>query len=77
VEQILSVSRAWHGGSLDGGASNCQRPMSFLSTLPLLLEGFRKNTSLVEEIERSHGDWSQELKFLGQLRRFIPLLKAS
>jgi hypothetical protein len=38
--------------------SNCQQPVSFLSTLPLLLEGFRKNTSLVEvEIERSHGEW--------------------
>ena len=38
---------------------------SFRSTLPLLLEGFRKNTSLVEvKIQHSHGEWSQELKFL-------------
>jgi Ran GTPase-activating protein (RanGAP) involved in mRNA processing and transport len=51
----------------------------FQSTLPLLLEGFRKNTSLVEvaispyELE----EWSRELKFLGQRNRFTPLLKAS
>jgi hypothetical protein len=51
---------------------------SFRSTLPLLLEGFRKNTSLVEvKIQRSHGEWSQELRFLGQRNRFTSLLKAS
>jgi hypothetical protein len=33
--------------------------------------GLSKNTSLVEvEIERSHGEWSQKLKFLGQRNRF-------
>jgi hypothetical protein len=52
--------------------------MSFRSTLPLLLEGFRKNTSLVEvKIDYLHGEWSLELKFLGQRNRFTPLLKAS
>jgi Ran GTPase-activating protein (RanGAP) involved in mRNA processing and transport len=52
---------------------------TFESTLPLLLEGFRKNTSLVEvnidECEK--GQWSQETKYLGQRNRFTPLLKAS
>jgi hypothetical protein len=48
------------------------------STLPLLLEGFRKNTSVVEvESDYLHGKCSQELKFLGQRNRFTPLLKAS
>jgi Ran GTPase-activating protein (RanGAP) involved in mRNA processing and transport len=55
---------------------------SFQSTLPLLLKGFRKNTSLVKvTIDIAgfahRGDWSQELKFLGQRNRFTPLLKAS
>jgi Ran GTPase-activating protein (RanGAP) involved in mRNA processing and transport len=52
---------------------------SFQSTLPLLLEGFRKNTSLVKVTidECEPGEWSQELKFLGQRNRFTPLLKAS
>jgi Ran GTPase-activating protein (RanGAP) involved in mRNA processing and transport len=54
---------------------------SFQSTLPLLLEGFRKNTSLVEVNIDIGGcenmEWSQELKFLGQRNRFTPLLKAS
>jgi Ran GTPase-activating protein (RanGAP) involved in mRNA processing and transport len=48
------------------------------STILSLMEGFRKNTSLVE-VERGylHGEWSQELKFLGQRNQFTPLLKAS
>jgi Ran GTPase-activating protein (RanGAP) involved in mRNA processing and transport len=54
---------------------------NFQSTLPLLLEGFRKNTSLVKvQIEMAGcepGKWSQELRFLGQRNRFTPLLKAS
>jgi hypothetical protein len=57
---------------------------SFQSTLPLLLEGFRKNTSLVEVNHEiggcggcAYGEWSQELMFLGQRNRFTPLLKAS
>jgi Ran GTPase-activating protein (RanGAP) involved in mRNA processing and transport len=51
----------------------------FQSTLPLLLEGFRKNTSLVEVVITQYepGEWSRELKFLGQRNRFTPLLKAS
>jgi Ran GTPase-activating protein (RanGAP) involved in mRNA processing and transport len=48
----------------------------FQTTLPLLLEGFRENTSLVE-VGCAHGEWSEELKFLGQRNRFTPLLKAS
>jgi Ran GTPase-activating protein (RanGAP) involved in mRNA processing and transport len=54
---------------------------TFQSTLPLLLEGFRKNTSLVEvnidfdECER--GEWSRELMCLGLRNRFTPLLKSS
>jgi hypothetical protein len=56
--------------------------LSFQSTLPLLLEGFRKNTMLVKvTIDIAgfahRGEWSQELKFLGQRNRFTPLLKAS
>jgi Ran GTPase-activating protein (RanGAP) involved in mRNA processing and transport len=52
------------------------------STLPLLLEGFRKNISLVKVNLRYGGlqvnwDWYQELKFMGQQNRFTPLLKAS
>jgi Ran GTPase-activating protein (RanGAP) involved in mRNA processing and transport len=52
---------------------------AFESTLPLLTEGFRKNTSLVEvNIGRyEKGEWSQEMKYLGQRNRFAPLLKAS
>ena len=55
---------------------------TFLSTLSLLLEGFRKNTSLVEVNINNFGrcepgEWSQELKFLGQRNRFTSLLKAS
>jgi Leucine-rich repeat (LRR) protein len=55
---------------------------SFTSTLPLLLEGFRKNTSLVKvnigiAFSAHRGEWSQELRFLGQRNRFTPLLKAS
>jgi Ran GTPase-activating protein (RanGAP) involved in mRNA processing and transport len=56
----------------------------FQSTQLFLLEGFRKNTSLVEvnlvdviipiDID---GRGSQELMFLGQRNRFTPLLKAS
>jgi Ran GTPase-activating protein (RanGAP) involved in mRNA processing and transport len=51
----------------------------FQSTLPLLLDGFRKNTSLVEVAITNYepGEWSQELKFLGHRNRFTPLLKAS
>jgi Ran GTPase-activating protein (RanGAP) involved in mRNA processing and transport len=55
---------------------------SFQSTLPLLLQGFRMNTSLVKVniliIFALHwGGWSQELRFLGQRNRFTPLLKTS
>jgi Ran GTPase-activating protein (RanGAP) involved in mRNA processing and transport len=50
------------------------------STELLLMEGFRKNTSLVE-VERDSTDflreWSQELRLLGLRNRFTPLLKAS
>jgi hypothetical protein len=50
------------------------------STLPLLLEGFRKNTSLTEvDIYGLDApvDFLQEIKFLGHRNRFAPLLKAS
>jgi Ran GTPase-activating protein (RanGAP) involved in mRNA processing and transport len=62
---------------------------NFESILPLLLEGFRKNHSLVkvgikiagrvyEHVYAGDaGEWSQELKFLGRRNRFTPLLKAS
>jgi hypothetical protein len=55
---------------------------AFQSTLPLLLEGFRKNTSMVEVAISQYEYygpvvWSRELKFLGQRNRFTPLLKAS
>jgi Ran GTPase-activating protein (RanGAP) involved in mRNA processing and transport len=52
---------------------------TFASTLPLLMEGFRKNTSLadVNIVGFEPGDWSQEMKFLGQRNRFTPLLKTS
>jgi Ran GTPase-activating protein (RanGAP) involved in mRNA processing and transport len=48
------------------------------STELLLMEGFRKNTSLVKV--QSHfllREWSQELKFLGRRNQFTPLLKVS
>jgi hypothetical protein len=50
------------------------------TTLPLLLQGFRKNTSLVEVNMRESGapgDFIQEIKLLGHRNRFTPLLKAS
>jgi hypothetical protein len=50
------------------------------TTLPLLLEGFRKNTSLVEVNMRESGapvEFLQEIKCLGHRNRFTPLLKAS
>jgi hypothetical protein len=55
---------------------------NFQSTMLLLMEGFRKNTSLVEfNIEINdvayREEWSVELKFFGQRNRFTPLLKAS
>jgi Ran GTPase-activating protein (RanGAP) involved in mRNA processing and transport len=51
---------------------------SFQSTMPLLMEGFRKNTSLVVvEVHHSYGERSRELQFLGKRNRFTPLLKAS
>jgi Ran GTPase-activating protein (RanGAP) involved in mRNA processing and transport len=54
---------------------------SFLSNSPLLLEGFRKNISLVKvniDIATCENmELSQELTFLGQRNRFTPLLKAS
>jgi Ran GTPase-activating protein (RanGAP) involved in mRNA processing and transport len=51
----------------------------FQLTLPLLLEGFRKNTSLVKVaiFGCALGDWSEEIKFLGHRNRFTSLLKAS
>jgi Ran GTPase-activating protein (RanGAP) involved in mRNA processing and transport len=51
-----------------------------LTTLPFLLEGFRKNTSLVEVNifgSGALGDFSQEIKVLGHRNRFSPLLKDS
>jgi hypothetical protein len=47
---------------------------SFQSTLPLSLEGFRKNTSLVKAtIDNADfvlgREWSQKSKFLGQRNR--------
>jgi Ran GTPase-activating protein (RanGAP) involved in mRNA processing and transport len=55
---------------------------NFQSTLPLLMEGFRKNTSLVEvDIDEDcwcvPDDCLQEMNFLGYRNRFTPLLKAS
>jgi hypothetical protein len=49
------------------------------ATLPLLLEGFRKNTSLVKVTSSgcTRAEWTQEIKFLGQRNRFASLLKAS
>jgi Ran GTPase-activating protein (RanGAP) involved in mRNA processing and transport len=51
----------------------------FQSTLPLLLEGFRKNTSLVEvNIDGcERGEWRRELMCVGLRNRFTPLLKSS
>jgi Leucine-rich repeat (LRR) protein len=51
---------------------------SFQLTLPLLLEGFRNNTSLVKVATSgcALGEWSQEIKFLGHRNRFTSLLKA-
>jgi Ran GTPase-activating protein (RanGAP) involved in mRNA processing and transport len=51
----------------------------FQLTLPLLLEGFRKNTSLAKVAISGYalGEWSQEIKFLGHRNRFTSLLKAS
>jgi hypothetical protein len=52
----------------------------FQSTLPSLLEGFRKNTSLVKVNILGRGvpgEFLQEIKFLGQQNRFMPLMKAS
>jgi Ran GTPase-activating protein (RanGAP) involved in mRNA processing and transport len=49
------------------------------STMLLLMEGFRKNTSLVK-VESHYWwlrEWSKELRFLGQRNQFTPLLKAS
>jgi Ran GTPase-activating protein (RanGAP) involved in mRNA processing and transport len=50
---------------------------TFESVLPLLLEGFRKNCSLVKVVSSvcARGEWSQEIKFLGHRNRFTPLLK--
>jgi Ran GTPase-activating protein (RanGAP) involved in mRNA processing and transport len=50
------------------------------TTEPLLLEGFRKNTSLVKVTMNAcygHWDFLQEIKVLGHRNRFTPLLKAS
>jgi Ran GTPase-activating protein (RanGAP) involved in mRNA processing and transport len=51
------------------------------TTLSLLLEGFRKNTSLVEVTINGRGapgkDCLQEIKFWGHRNRFTPLLKSS
>jgi Ran GTPase-activating protein (RanGAP) involved in mRNA processing and transport len=50
------------------------------TTMVLLLEGFRKNTSLVEVNIDGSGvsvEFLQEVKCLGQRNRFTPLLKAS
>jgi hypothetical protein len=50
------------------------------TTLSFLLEGFRKNTSLMEvDIYGLYAsvDFLQEIKFLGHRNRFAPLLKAS
>jgi Ran GTPase-activating protein (RanGAP) involved in mRNA processing and transport len=49
-------------------------------TLPLLLEGFRNNTSLMKVTIAGFSpprDCLQEIKFLGYRNRFTPLLKAS
>jgi Ran GTPase-activating protein (RanGAP) involved in mRNA processing and transport len=49
------------------------------TTVPLLLEGFRKNTSLVKvTINARFGLWDflEEIEVLGRRNRFTPLLKA-
>jgi hypothetical protein len=53
-----------------------QANAGFESTLPLLLEGFRKNTSLVKvDIERcEHQEFYKEIEFLGHRNRFNALL---
>jgi Ran GTPase-activating protein (RanGAP) involved in mRNA processing and transport len=51
------------------------RPQS--TTLPLLLDGFRKNSSLVEVsivVSGAPRDFLQEIKFWGHRNRFTPLL---
>jgi hypothetical protein len=48
-----------------------------MTTLPLLLEGFRKNTSMVEVNiwgNGALGDFRREIKFLGHRNRITPLL---
>jgi Ran GTPase-activating protein (RanGAP) involved in mRNA processing and transport len=54
---------------------------SFESTLPLLLDGFRKNTSLVQVniglADFTRRELPQVLKFYSQRNRFTSLLKAS
>jgi hypothetical protein len=52
---------------------------TFKSTLPLLLEGFRKNMSLFEVniAGCKPGAWLQEMKSLGQRNSLTPLLQAS
>jgi hypothetical protein len=49
----------------------------FQSTLPLLLEGFRKNTSLVKVTSDVCDAPGKEIKSLGHRNRFTPLLKVS
>jgi Ran GTPase-activating protein (RanGAP) involved in mRNA processing and transport len=51
----------------------------FQSVLPLLLEGFRENTSLVKVVISvcARGEWSWEIKYLGHRNRFTSLLTAS
>jgi Ran GTPase-activating protein (RanGAP) involved in mRNA processing and transport len=60
---------------------NITQNTSFQSnTLPLLLEGFRNNTSLVEVtfgLSGAPADFLHEMKFLGQRNRITPLLNAS
>jgi Leucine-rich repeat (LRR) protein len=54
--------------------------VGLLTTLPLMLEGFRKNTSLVKvDINAGWGRWDfiQEIKVLGHRNRFNSLLKTS
>jgi hypothetical protein len=58
---------------------NFRSEESFQSVLHLLLEGFRKNTSLVEVAISGYapGERSQEIKVLGLRNRITTLLKAS
>jgi hypothetical protein len=63
---------------MKGATIKLQQANEFSINPAVVAGGLSKNTSLVEvEIQRSHGEWSQELKFLGQRNRFIPLLKAT